>query len=930
MQRSVEHEQLRHASEPVPHTLTSARALADPSNKSNVSLPPPPGLPKPSHRRRRNGAHTLMKPVNDAADDFHFERYNGPAVTSRVVICPPPSGATPHVVKLPANKDTQPVPRSPATSTSSLSEEPSGGSSVLWSDTTFTSVESNVSNQIPQNHKMPICRDWMRDRCHRPKCRFLHPERPNQFGNPATRPTQPLSPPQPVVVKTPARTCDQTNNSIPRRHDPPSGDVELQRPEPLYATTISDHIQVRFDRGFQVREVVTGFESRWVHLGNIDGTVTLERLNELLWPYGVESINLPEASPAGKPVTAKTQFASAADAIKAVTDLNGIEFAKRTITAKLAINNSIRGNAFLTDTAVQLLWECPFRVGYAGYDTLKEAKAVLDSLNGFSMEYLVVSAQLYEGLPCVGAYNIIFKQLPARVTDQDLRKFANSKAVMLGRPNYDSLDKAVKSIRSRLEQYGTITSFDILPPPYSHGMVKAWAHFTSPTEARAAQADLDRRRPKVIGHTILTCRHVVSVSHVLSAASYKKMREDIGWLRWSWQRRYGPSVSIREKVADDDAPAYVRLSSEQPKLLSSLKYEFEQLLHGETITLEKKPLWDDFLTATAGHAYIAEVQAQYPGIQIRVQHYRRVISLWGPIVVRHRARQDIVRKIMELKAQQFWRIPLSGKLLGIFCSAELCTLQGLLGPENCILDFGERVLVVRGNDRAFRTACTAVQDAQSRQGDDPSSSDAMCPVCFGEAVVPVSLACGHQWCRACLTGYLTSAVENKMFPLKCLGNDAACTECIPLGLSRKLLSASDFNAVIEAAFWVYVHSRPDEFRHCPTPDCTQVYRSAPPNAVLQCPSCLIRICPACRIKYHDGMTCEERDVAEDKLFNEWTSNNDVKSCPGCKVPIERSEGCNHMTCTRCQAHICWECLATFPRGQGIYEHMRSQHGGIGL
>lgn len=676
---------------------------------------------------------------------------------------------------------------------------------------------------------------------------------------------------------------------------------------------------------------MTGFESRWVHLGNIAGTVTSAALNKLLAPYKVDNIHFTELS--GKPASAKVQFASTEDAIKAVMDLNGIDLAYKTISAKLAINNSARGGTVLTDTDVQLVWECPFRVGYAGYDTLKEARAALDSLNGFPMEYLVVSAELYEGLPCVGAYNVIFKRLPASVTEKSLREFANSKAVMLGRPNYESLDKAVKSIRSRLEEYGALASFDILPPPYKDGLVKAWGRFTSPAEARAAQGDMDRRRPKAIGHTILSCRHVVSVSHVLTSTSYKKMRADIGWLRWSWQRRYGPSVAIREKFrdsADEDAPAYIRLSSEHPELLSSLKYEFEQLLHGETVTLDKKPAWDDFLVANAGHTYIAQIQANYPGVQIQVQSNRRVISLWGPIVLRHRARQEIVRKIMELKAQQFWKIPLSGKLLGLFCSAELSTLQELLGAENCILDFGERVLVVRGNDSAFRTACDAIQAAQGRQPDEVRSSDVTCPVCFGEPVVPVALACSHQWCRTCLTGYLTSAVENKMFPLKCLGNDATCTQCIPLGLSRKLLSAPEFNAVIEAAFWVYIHSRPDEFHNCPTPDCTQVYRSAPPNSVLQCPSCLVRICPACCIEYHDGMTCEERDVAEDKLFKEWASSHDVKSCPGCKAPIERSEGCNHMTCTRCQTHSCWECLATFPRGQGIYEHMRVQHGSIGL
>ncbi|KAH0834926.1 hypothetical protein J3R83DRAFT_10610 [Lanmaoa asiatica] len=472
-----------HAPEIVSRTPTNASDLVvDPPEKLNVNLPPPPGLSKPSGRgpRYNNRPRASTKPIkvgrrpNQAVEDSSFERYNGPVATSRV-FSPPPSGAAPGIVKLPAGKDTQPIPRSPATTASSLSEDLSGGSSVLCSDTTFTSVESNVSNKVPQNHRMfrPVCRNWMKGRpCFFDPCSYLHPARRNQLANGETRPTQSLSarPPPSGVVKTSVHAPDQNNNLIPRKHDPPNGNAEPpQRPEPLYATTISDHIKVRFDQGFEVREVVTGFESRWVHLGNIAGTVTSAALNELLVPYKVDNIHLPESS-LGKPVTVKVQFASAADALRAVADLNGIEFAKRTIVAKVAINNSTSGSTVLTDTDVQLIWECPFRVGYAGYDTLKEAKAAIDSLNGFPMEYLVVSAQLYEGLPCVGAYNVIFKQLPAS-----------------GDWNYESLDKAVNSIRSRLEEYGTVTSFDIIPSPYKDGLVKAWARFTSPTEARAAQ-----------------------------------------------------------------------------------------------------------------------------------------------------------------------------------------------------------------------------------------------------------------------------------------------------------------------------------------------------------------------------------------------------------------------------------------------------------
>ena len=36
----------------------------------------------------------------------------------------------------------------------------------------------------------------------------------------------------------------------------------------------------------------------------------------------------------------------------------------------------------------------------------------------------------------------------------------------------------------------------------------------------------------------------------------------------------------------------------------------------------------------------------------------------------------------------------------------------------------------------------------------------------------------------------------------------------------------------------------------------------------------------------------------------WVTKN-TKACPGCKAPIQKNGGCNHVTCTRCQGHFCW-------------------------
>jgi hypothetical protein len=55
----------------------------------------------------------------------------------------------------------------------------------------------------------------------------------------------------------------------------------------------------------------------------------------------------------------------------------------------------------------------------------------------------------------------------------------------------------------------------------------------------------------------------------------------------------------------------------------------------------------------------------------------------------------------------------------------------------------------------------------------------------------------------------------------------------------------------------------------------------------------------------------------------------VKNCPGCKMPTQKTAGCDHMECPMpgCGEHWCWSCGEGFFEG-GIYEHMHKVHGGI--
>lgn len=54
----------------------------------------------------------------------------------------------------------------------------------------------------------------------------------------------------------------------------------------------------------------------------------------------------------------------------------------------------------------------------------------------------------------------------------------------------------------------------------------------------------------------------------------------------------------------------------------------------------------------------------------------------------------------------------------------------------------------------------------------------------------------------------------------------------------------------------------------------------------------------------------------------------IMPCPGCGVYVEKSYGCNHITC-QCGAHFCFVCGKRFS-SETIYRHLEQMHGGIGI
>lgn len=65
-------------------------------------------------------------------------------------------------------------------------------------------------------------------------------------------------------------------------------------------------------------------------------------------------------------------------------------------------------------------------------------------------------------------------------------------------------------------------------------------------------------------------------------------------------------------------------------------------------------------------------------------------------------------------------------------------------------------------------------------------------------------------------------------------------------------------------------------------------------------------CKLCKASGHPGLLCTEYLASDDYKCEVWKST-ETKTCPTCRVAIEKNGGCNDMTCRQCKAHFCYRC-----------------------
>jgi ariadne-1 len=195
-----------------------------------------------------------------------------------------------------------------------------------------------------------------------------------------------------------------------------------------------------------------------------------------------------------------------------------------------------------------------------------------------------------------------------------------------------------------------------------------------------------------------------------------------------------------------------------------------------------------------------------------------------------------------------------------------------------------------------------------QQGD----SDGCCGICYDEIVRDdiIALDCGHSFCLDCWVQYLeTFGKQGKYAQLKmCCPQQGCVCRVLPAHLESisKALQV-EWQDTFSNAFLEYA------CQACPAQTCqfvatTSLVEHDDVATSCCCLGCNQVFCFGCREKPHEPATCE--DVAEWTVLQQESElyvRKNTKPCPGCRAPIEKAQGCNHMTCT-CGVQFCWLCL----------------------
>ncbi|KAJ7485763.1 hypothetical protein FB451DRAFT_1027677, partial [Mycena latifolia] len=184
--------------------------------------------------------------------------------------------------------------------------------------------------------------------------------------------------------------------------------------------------------------------------------------------------------------------------------------------------------------------------------------------------------------------------------------------------------------------------------------------------------------------------------------------------------------------------------------------------------------------------------------------------------------------------------------------------------------------------------------------------------------------CGHTFCRDCMTGHVRSKLTDRQYPIP-------CPNCLASNMVDEQLV--ELLPITEAEYAVFQEMSVAEFAvHIECPRCHEgalIERESPLIITCVFPRCRAVWCRRCSTLVQGDTrrhTCDGQAEMDDLV-----NRSGWKRCPTCSMAIEKTGGCNHITCTQngCRTHFCYHCGRLIMRGNNplqIHEALNWHYG----
>ncbi|CAJ1933307.1 unnamed protein product [Sphenostylis stenocarpa] len=200
-----------------------------------------------------------------------------------------------------------------------------------------------------------------------------------------------------------------------------------------------------------------------------------------------------------------------------------------------------------------------------------------------------------------------------------------------------------------------------------------------------------------------------------------------------------------------------------------------------------------------------------------------------------------------------------------------------------------------------------------------NTGELTCGICFENyprARIEMA-SCGHPYCITCWEGYISTSINDGPGCLMLRCPDPSCGAAVGQDMINLLTSDEDRQKYTRYLLRSYIEDN-KKSKWCPAPGCEYAVTfdaGSGGNYDVSC-LCSYSFCWNCTEEAHRPVDCGTvakwimKNSAESENMN-WILANS-KPCPKCKRPIEKNQGCMHMTCTPpCKYEFCWLCLGVW-------------------